>query len=977
MRFRLIEGLVRDMRKYYEDIPESTFQLLVSCDPTNRNMDRDFDNWVAGKYVKWILQKYQKGWFTTDEQQLNNITDMLAEFERLKPHMPSQDINFYKSFDEIYDSIEKAKELEQRYIPSDKAAMRAEKANAANDDLEIVYQNDSFKVYWPKTYPQSREVGRDTSWCTASSDPSYFERYNSLGPLRTIHLNGAPFAQYHIPSRSFLNVDDHNFKWTEFFSVAPIEDVKGLKNFIQSEYDAYDGPFEDVYYVRGQLEDRLKEFPSDEELKKIEKLGDELAEKLRPELVLVADAFTTQDFINWTFDYLKAHSTLRFWQRLAKFFASEKLTRYELFSKYMHYDRALISEYDGCFSLQGSDGITPRLSAEEVRQFNLSLRDSVLHTLFGVFPVSPYVQNIDYAELKYVPSALYWSSDISGTDAYKMPTNVFRIYVRDENEVINSIPRNMLRNRKYRFISVGDFDEAMDKELAYQTKLENDKLAVHESLDESIRDARALLDRSKRITPDIFKQLNVGDYLYSPLDTSFLYVTAKNEDGVSVIPAGADLTLYHDYRPELYTPARLKTYFLIGNKYEISQIEHDLVDKFNYDSDIDAIASDNFNALTKWQKDSGFYTYQDKSINNETEEEEDSDSTDVFVKFDDIEVNLNNGKTIYGSVVNAQWAIDYDEVLTICPIGISKWKKDEYININPSDISNVHIIKLNELPRTDSSINFRRLRDTLKSGKIVSLDGYIFKDDWSDGIKFFFPEAPGFGKEIGTLSDMDELEDAVKSNLITEHNFSGVDFSVKLNTSGRNISRRDNQVIMSCVVKLIPNNYEDGSEELDKLVQYIGAYDNVNMYYKRLLNKVLPSNIITVSNSLVIVAKLNFVRRYTFANISELDEYITSFLPEWLKGIEIFSNRSTLLRDPVNIPDSERFKSGMHLDYYGGLRDTDALEKINYYLKKYHGKFTFQIVLGESNAQSTKIIQKLFKAFPELEEKIFSYALNH
>lgn len=972
MRFRLIEGLVRDMRKYYEDIPETTFQLLVACDPTNRNMDKDFDNWVAGKYVKWILQKYQKGWFTTDEQQLNNITDMLAEFERLKPHMPSQDINSYKDIDELYDVLDKAKELEQRYIPSDKASMRANKANSSDEDLEIVYQNDSFKVYWPKTYAQAKQVGQGTDWCTASSNDTYFANYNERGPLRAIHLNGKPFAQYHIESGQFLNTNDKSFTWSYFLQNAPIDDVKSLVDFIKSDFNsANDSNLSGNSY---DLKEFLDSFPSDSELEKIKVLGVDLGEKLKSELVLIIDEFNTQHFIDWAYEYTNHHaSSTRYWQSYARQFAKEELTKYTTFSTYMEYKSFIKATYDGCFGFVDNADVLPVVSSDEIKQFNLSIRDTILHVLLNVFPVAPYLMGIKYDEFHYDIESIYWARDIRATTGYYLPTKLKRIYVRDSNDVFESIPSSLLRSRRYRFIEVDSYEEAIKKEVALQTKIENEKQSTTESLNEKLSDVRALLDRSKRLNnPEVLNQLTSGDYIYNPMTNSFLYIMGKMGDNVKTVPSGSDLTVYHDQRPEVQNQKNLRNYFLLGNRSEINEMESSLIDTLGYDREFDGVKGD-LDSIQKWQRSSGYYAYQDKAIDDETGEEFDSDYTDVFVRNDSVEVILNNGESVFGEIINGQWAIDYNEQLKL-EVKSSMYGWDsKTITINPEDIKDVHIIKFNSQPKVYSNLNLLRYKKGL-NGEVIQLDGYILKDKDSDGIKFYFPDSPGLGKDIGILSDVNELEDALKSTLVDKYGFTNTDFNINFTLGDDVVSRRNNQLIKSCTVELI-SGADEGIEDIEGLVQYLTSYEHAQNYLNRLLHKVLPSNIVTTRNNRALCSRLNFVRKYTFANLDELDDYVRTLLPDWMKNIGLFSVGYAKVINPTQAED-EVFENDMRVDLYDGVSSTAALQLINEYIKRYHGKFTFEIALAISNKAQQEFLTALFKVYPEIEDKLTNHIVN-
>ena len=81
-------------------------------------------------------------------------------------------------------------------------------------------------VYIPHTYRASRQIGQDTHWCTASSNPSYYKSYTQDGDLyvNIRKSDGAKF-QIHFESSQAMDADD------EPVASGEIGISEGLKNF--------------------------------------------------------------------------------------------------------------------------------------------------------------------------------------------------------------------------------------------------------------------------------------------------------------------------------------------------------------------------------------------------------------------------------------------------------------------------------------------------------------------------------------------------------------------------------------------------------------------------------------------------------------------------------------------------------------------------------------------------------------------------
>ena len=207
----LFEG-IDDMRKFYKNIPEDEFISYIELDPTYKQGSNK-----AGTYAKWIL-----GLANNDKlKDKNHVKDLLKRFEENKKNLKDKDIMKFKSMDELesylnnddsYNELSHRQEVRQR---------QKDRRNVdLGKDAELIYEDDDWEVWIPKTYAASCRLGQGTSWCTASTETSeYYDEYTSDGNL-FININkhnpGEKY-QFHFESGSYMDKDDDEIDVEDFF----------------------------------------------------------------------------------------------------------------------------------------------------------------------------------------------------------------------------------------------------------------------------------------------------------------------------------------------------------------------------------------------------------------------------------------------------------------------------------------------------------------------------------------------------------------------------------------------------------------------------------------------------------------------------------------------------------------------------------------------------------------------------------------
>ena len=232
----LTEG-IEDMKKYYPNVSDNDFQRYIEMDPTYKpGSDK------AGTYAKWILTLANKG----DIDNIGHLKDLLTRFEQEKKNLKDRDIMKYKSVQEVEDMLNDDDSYKQM---SSRQRLRQTQDAVHNVDIskeaEHTYSDDTWDVYVPLTYEASCKLGRNTRWCTASTeDRYYYDSYTGDGDQLHICINkktGEKF-QFHFESNSYMNAEDEEISYTEFFFNNP-----GLYQHFRSELDDYDVEIIDSY----------------------------------------------------------------------------------------------------------------------------------------------------------------------------------------------------------------------------------------------------------------------------------------------------------------------------------------------------------------------------------------------------------------------------------------------------------------------------------------------------------------------------------------------------------------------------------------------------------------------------------------------------------------------------------------------------------------------------------------------------------
>lgn len=164
-----------------------------------------------GIYMPWIARLAIAKPEENRSEDLDRLGGDLEAFEKFKPKIANKDINAYKSFDELYSTVEPFL-VKRPPTPEEKAAARdAAKLAKVKGGIIDVFQSSEGWVKIPTTKDAAKFLGQNTRWCTAAGSNNMFDSYNSRDRLFVIYDKASKKRyQLHINDGQFANEADKN-----------------------------------------------------------------------------------------------------------------------------------------------------------------------------------------------------------------------------------------------------------------------------------------------------------------------------------------------------------------------------------------------------------------------------------------------------------------------------------------------------------------------------------------------------------------------------------------------------------------------------------------------------------------------------------------------------------------------------------------------------------------------------------------------
>lgn len=219
---------------------------------------------IQPKYLEWIGKNLDGINF---ESNLNKISLLLNEFDKLGSNLPKQDLYQYKSISELEQALNDFKNRLRRNYKI---------VNGAN----VVYEDNRFLVVNPLTHDSSCYFGSGTKWCTAASTNQHFLNYNDDGKL------------FYILDRTKPTRDPS-------YKIAVLKKFDGgisIYNALDDKYDINIFETDEVYQKIGQ---KIDEYLNSQYSEQIQLFSDkERAQKEKDRLERLREARRVQELRN-------------------------------------------------------------------------------------------------------------------------------------------------------------------------------------------------------------------------------------------------------------------------------------------------------------------------------------------------------------------------------------------------------------------------------------------------------------------------------------------------------------------------------------------------------------------------------------------------------------------------------------------------------------------------------------------------------
>lgn len=275
--FILTESLLDVRKKNANNLSDDKFKFILSFDPKLSELDNLSDEELSKhkeNYVRWLLKMYNKNELKNDNK--NEIKTSLKLFDELKKRrtvLPNNDINSYKSIEELKTAVDNIKNnltinQKNKDAKRNQKQLQGEKQPGLymNGAVELLFNGNDWEVWTPHTYEGSKALRRGASWCTGGDNDHYYKDYVSDGTLYVIidKHNPKNKLQLFLPfprqgkSKEFRNADNEGMSFRKF-----VHENEELLNFFKD--------VEDIEYSFEDLEnpDINDEFTEEQEMQVI------------------------------------------------------------------------------------------------------------------------------------------------------------------------------------------------------------------------------------------------------------------------------------------------------------------------------------------------------------------------------------------------------------------------------------------------------------------------------------------------------------------------------------------------------------------------------------------------------------------------------------------------------------------------------------------------------------------------------------
>ena len=202
-------------KKYYSDIDQTTFYRIVELDPKTETSSNKIIR--IGKYSKILLKLYRADQLKSEDYP--KATEYL--YYAYNHQVPIND-NSINTLSDLYNAV-------KNKIANSSQPLNVILSLLEKSEYELVFNDEKWVIYIPKTEKAAAYIGVNTQWCTTwgqfSLNPahkdrtSHFSSHNKRGSLYIVinKTDENDKYQFHFETKQFMNTDDRKIDTESFF----------------------------------------------------------------------------------------------------------------------------------------------------------------------------------------------------------------------------------------------------------------------------------------------------------------------------------------------------------------------------------------------------------------------------------------------------------------------------------------------------------------------------------------------------------------------------------------------------------------------------------------------------------------------------------------------------------------------------------------------------------------------------------------
>ena len=158
------------------------FDKVVAIDPTPT---KSYAAWLVPQFVRIRREaKLQQDdepirLFFEDSYRIVDAIKVFQQLKQLKPEGFNLDIMSYKTIPQLLDAVEPFKENTEE---GGEAKVNITSKSAKGKDIDLLYEDDQWKILIPRSWAAGRKYGAYTRWCTAVGDETGRGHWNGYNP---------------------------------------------------------------------------------------------------------------------------------------------------------------------------------------------------------------------------------------------------------------------------------------------------------------------------------------------------------------------------------------------------------------------------------------------------------------------------------------------------------------------------------------------------------------------------------------------------------------------------------------------------------------------------------------------------------------------------------------------------------------------------------------------------------------------------